>query len=125
MVFTMSFTKLDIIITCVSDFEKGLTHVRSFLKHQSDFRVWDRRPGHQNANFNYRPVSRNIRLHITEISVFLFAQVSGVPRGWGLGVQTPSPRNSDVLTKPSRIPCTVENTFVTTQQEYGFRSFGN
>jgi hypothetical protein len=38
---------------------------------------------------------------------------SGVPRGWGgWGVQPP--RNSEVLTKLSRIPRSVENTSVTT-----------
>jgi hypothetical protein len=35
-------------------------------------------------------------------------------RGGGSGVQTPLPRNSEVLTKLSRIPSSVENTSVTT-----------
>ena len=39
-------------------------------------------------------------------------QSSGVPRGVWV-VQTP-PRNSEVLTKLSRIPSSVENTSVTT-----------
>jgi hypothetical protein len=39
--------------------------------------------------------------------------VSGVPRGvWGF--QPPTPRNSEVLTKLSRIPSSVEKTSVTT-----------
>jgi hypothetical protein len=32
----------------------------------------------------------------------------------GLGVQPPPPRNSEVFTKLSRIPSSVENTSVTT-----------
>jgi hypothetical protein len=48
---------------------------------------------------------------------------SGVPRGvGGLGFNPP-PRNSEVLTKLSRIPSSVENTSVTTLSEYGFHSF--
>jgi hypothetical protein len=39
--------------------------------------------------------------------------LSGVPRGGGLGGETPS-RNSEVLTTLSRIPSSVENTSVTT-----------
>jgi hypothetical protein len=45
--------------------------------------------------------------------LFLLHPISGVPGG-GLGVQTHSPRNSEVLTKPSRIPCSVENKSVAT-----------
>ena len=40
-------------------------------------------------------------------------KISGVPRG-GLGVFKPPPRNSEVLTKLSQIPSSVENTSVTT-----------
>jgi hypothetical protein len=47
---------------------------------------------------------------------------SGVPRGGGF--QTPSPRNSEVFTKLSRIPSSVENTSVSTS-ECGFHSFEN
>jgi hypothetical protein len=44
---------------------------------------------------------------------FLDIDSSGVPRGvWG--VQTPPSRNSEALTKLSRIPSSVENTYVTT-----------
>jgi hypothetical protein len=40
------------------------------------------------------------------------------------GVQpSPHPRNSEVLTKLSRIPSSVENTSITTYSEYGFHSF--
>jgi hypothetical protein len=42
----------------------------------------------------------------------------------GLGVQPPV-RNSEVLTKLSRIPSSVENTSVTTLPEYGFYSFAD
>jgi hypothetical protein len=41
-----------------------------------------------------------------------YLQCSGVPRG-GLGTFKP-PRNSEILTKLSRIPSSVENTSVTT-----------
>jgi hypothetical protein len=45
-------------------------------------------------------------------------------RGGSLGVSKP-PRNSEVLTKLSHIPSSVENTSVTTLSEYRFRSFAN
>jgi hypothetical protein len=38
---------------------------------------------------------------------------------------SPSPRNSDVLTKLSQIPSSVEYTSITTKPEYGFHSFTN
>jgi hypothetical protein len=50
------------------------------------------------------------------VDIDLFALVfvcSGVPRGCVWGVQLPL-RNSEVFTKQSRIPCSVENTSVTT-----------
>jgi hypothetical protein len=37
----------------------------------------------------------------------------------------PPPRNSEVFTKLSRIPSSLENTSVTTSSEYGFHSFAN
>jgi hypothetical protein len=48
--------------------------------------------------------------------------ISGVPRGV---VGFKSPRNSEVLSKLSRIPSSVECTSVTTQSEYEFHSFAN
>jgi hypothetical protein len=39
---------------------------------------------------------------------------SGIPSGGVLGGSTPPPRNSEVLTRLSRIPSSVENTSVTT-----------
>jgi hypothetical protein len=43
---------------------------------------------------------------------------------WGLGrFNPPPPRNSEVLTKQSRIPSNVVNTSVTTSSEYGIHSF--
>jgi hypothetical protein len=44
--------------------------------------------------------------------------------GFG-GFKPTNPRNSEVLTKLSRIPSTVDNTSVTTQSEYEFHSFEN
>jgi hypothetical protein len=39
---------------------------------------------------------------------------SGVPGGWVGRFKPPFPRNSEVLTKLSRIPSSVENTSITT-----------
>jgi hypothetical protein len=50
---------------------------------------------------------------------------TGVPRGVVLGGSNPPPRNSEVLKKLGQIPISVEYTSVTTQSEYGFRSFTN
>jgi hypothetical protein len=60
--------------------------------------------------------------------IFYFITVrptyNAVPRGGGLG-DSNSPRNSEVLTKLSRISSSIENTSVTTWSEYGFHSFAN
>jgi hypothetical protein len=56
-----------------------------------------------------------ISVGVTEFSL---GRLSGVPIGGGFGGPTlpppPTPRNSQVLTKLSRIPSSVENTSVTT-----------
>jgi hypothetical protein len=55
--------------------------------------------------------SERNKLSIKQImNMFNMGKLTGVPRGGGLGGSNPSRNYSEVLTKSSRIPSSVENT---------------
>jgi hypothetical protein len=92
------------------------------------FLLWVRVISSWNSEPNFYPVETRSDAYCCQtvqlyVLIKYIAANSGVPRGVG-GV-LPPPWNSELLTKLSRIPNSVENTSVTTQWEYGFHLFAN
>jgi hypothetical protein len=67
----------------------------------------------------------NIMKHSDTVTFQKNWVLSPVAYRWGGGLNSPHPRNCEVLTKLSRIPSSVEYTSITTWSEYGFHSFAN
>jgi hypothetical protein len=68
----------------------------------------------------------NLNYHKSAVFGWNGDRVQWRTEGMVWGVQPPPPpEGSEVLTKLSRIPISVENTSATTWYEYGFHSFAN
>jgi hypothetical protein len=108
---------------CYAKVDETATHNRSYYwQTKCSYKLWWRVPtlqtlwkwtaSLQGCKFNWLITVRRISVINKREAFSYIICTSGVPRGV-LSVSTPS-RNSEVLTKPSRIPCSVENTSVTT-----------